>query len=149
MRAVKLRVFASHGIVALGLAALATACGSAPSGTGLAVPSVTPTSVPVLGKMTFAAFPNTWDGLRALTVCEQWAGLRAEYVANVKADTPYQLEQWFSSTPAWTAAFGANSELKTDPNYINISNAFGMVTAGDAASLSSARLLDQACAAGD
>jgi hypothetical protein len=149
MRAGKLWVFAGHGIVALSVAALATACGSASSSTGLAVPTVTPTSVPVLGKMTFATFPNTWDGVRALTVCEQWAGLRAEYVANVKVDTPYQLEQWFSTNPAWTTAFGANSELKTDPNYINISNAFGLVTAGDVASLSDARLLDQACAAGD
>jgi hypothetical protein len=149
MRAVKLWVFAGHGIVALGVAALVTACGSASSGTGDAVPTVTPTSVPVLGKMSFATFPNTWDGTRALTVCEQWAGLRGQYVANVKTDTPYQLEQWFSSSPAWTAAFGANSELKTDPNYINISNAFGLVTAGDVASLSYAKLLDQACAAGD
>jgi hypothetical protein len=148
MKTVKVWVLAGRGIVALSVAAVAAACGSA-SGAALAVPNVTPTAVPVLGKMTFAAFPNTWDGLRALTVCEQWAGLRAQYVANVKVDTPYQLERWFSSSPAWTTAFGANSELKTDPNYINISNAFGLVTAGDVASLSSARLLDQACAAGD
>jgi hypothetical protein len=148
MKTVKVWVLAGRGIVALGVAAVAAACGSA-SGAGLAVPTVTPTPVPVLGAMTFAAFPNTWDGLRALTVCEQWAGLRAQYVANVKVDTPHQLELWFSTSPAWTTAFGANSELKTDPNYINISNAFGLVTAGDVASLSSARLLDQACAAGD
>src|ERR1700679_515170 len=102
MRAVKLWVFAGRGVLALGVAALATACGSASSsGTGMAVgtavPTVTPTSVPVLGKLSFATFPNTWDGVKALMVCEQWAGLRAQYVANVKVDTPFQLEQWFSS----------------------------------------------------
>jgi hypothetical protein len=105
---------------------------------------VTPASVPALGKLTFGKFPATADGIRALTLCEQWSRLRGEYVSRVRADTPYQLEQWFSSA-AWTTAFNAGSRLRNDPAYGDISTAFGLATTGEAASISSARLLDKAC----
>jgi hypothetical protein len=113
-----------------------------------AVPAVTATTVPVLGRMTFGRFPGTWDGLKALAVCEQWAGLRGQYVTRVRADTPFQLEQWFSST-AWRAAFVANTPIKADPGYSSISTAFGLVSTGAAASIDTARILDEACAAAD
>jgi hypothetical protein len=109
---------------------------------------VTPSSVPELGRLTFGPFPSTPDGTRALTVCEQWAGLRGEYVSRVKADTPFQLEQWFSSA-VWRPAFTANGPLRTDPAYGDISVGFGLATTGAAASIASARFLDQACATVD
>jgi hypothetical protein len=110
--------------------------------------SVTSPAVPLLGRLVLGAFPSTLNGSRALTVCQQWDGLRAQYVVLVQADTPFQLEQWFSSA-AWRPAFSANSPLKTDPRYGNISTAFGLVSTGTAASLDSARSLDAACAAAD
>ena len=151
----KLCVLAGRGIVAVGVAALASGCGHASSLSlaaeqtpGSATPTVTPSSVPVLGKLTFGTFPATADGIRALMVCEQWAGLRGEYVSRVQADTPYELEQWFSSA-VWRPAFTANSPLRVDPAYGDISTAFGLATSGQSASIASARLLDKACATVD
>jgi hypothetical protein len=89
MGAGKLRVLAGRGIAAVAVAVLAGACGQASSSSppaagqapGPATPTVTPSTVPVLGKLAFGTFPSTWDGTRALTLCEQWSGLRGEYVA--------------------------------------------------------------------
>jgi hypothetical protein len=161
MGAGKLRVLAGRGggVVAVGVAALAAACshaastsspaaGQTPAPVTPATPTVSPSTVPVLGAMTYGTFPATKDGLSALTLCEQWAGLRGEYVSRVRSDTPYQLEQWFSST-VWRTAFSANSPLRVDPAYTGISTGFGLATTGEAASIHSARLLDQACAAAD
>lgn len=147
----------ARGAAALGLAALAAACGSTVSlvadpgpgqSPGRIMPTVTTDPAPALGSMSYGTFPATTDGLNALTVCEQWAGLRAEYVALVRADTPYQLEQWFSG-PQWRAAFAANSPLKADPAYGAIDTAFELVSTGTTAGIASARLLDAACAAAD
>jgi hypothetical protein len=154
MGAGKLRVLAGRGIVAVGVAVLAAACGQAASSPaagqtpGPATPTVTPSTVPVLGPMTYGAFPATSDGSSALTLCEQWAVLRGQYVSRVRADTPFQLEQWFSSA-VWRTAFTANGPLVTDPAYSEISTAFGVATSGEAASISSARMLDKACSAAD
>jgi hypothetical protein len=110
---------------------------------------VTPSAVPVLGPMTYGTFPATKDGKSALTLCEQWAGLRGQYVAHVQAEhTAYQLEQWFSSA-VWQAAFSANTPLRVDASYGGISVAFLVATSGDAASILNARMLDRACAAAD
>ena len=156
MGAAKLRVLAGQGGMALGvatgLAALAAACGYAPSSSspapGLATPTVTPSSVPVLGKLAFGPFPATADGTQALLLCEQWAGLRGEYAYRVQADTAYQLEQWFSGS-VWRTAFDDNRPLRVDPAYGDISTAFGLATTGQAASIWTARLLDKACATVD
>ena len=154
------RVLAGRGVLTVGLAALAAACGSASAGsspgagqtpgtaTPTATPTVTPPAVPVLGPMTYGTFPATTNGTNALTLCEQWAGLRGQYVSRVQADTPYQLEQWFSSA-VWRTAFTANNPLRNDPAYSHIDVAFGLATTGEAASIASARWLDQACAAAD
>jgi len=155
----KLRVLARRGGIALGVAvgaALATACGHASSSLSLAAgqtpgpatPSVTPSSVPVLGKLNFGPFPATEDGIRALKLCEAWSGLREQNVYRVRADTPFELEQWFSSA-VWRPAFTANSPLRTDPAYTKISSAFGLATTGQGASISSARMLDKACSEAD
>jgi len=120
--------------------------GQSPS--GRVTPTVDPQAVPVLGSMSYGTFPASTDGMDALTVCEQWAVLRDEYVGRLRADTRYQLEQWFSS-PAWLPAFEANSPLKTDPDYCQINAAFDLVSTGASASVSSARLLDEACASAD
>jgi hypothetical protein len=98
--------------------------------------------------MSYGTFPETTDGLNALTVCEQWAVLRDQYVGRLRADSPYQLEQWFSGS-AWLAAFEANSPLKLDPAYSQINAAFGLVSTGAAASVPNARQLDEACAGAD
>jgi hypothetical protein len=156
MGAGKLRLLAGYSAVAAGLAVLASACASpapapadpAAAVVARAVPAVPATTVPVLGRMTFGKFPGTWDGLKALAVCEQWAGLRGQYVASLQTDTRFQLEQWFSST-AWRAAFVANTPIRNDPAYSAISTAFGLVSNGDAASIDTARMLDAACAAAD
>src|SRR5580704_16568954 len=115
MGAGKLRVLACAGAAALGVALLASACGSASSPSllalaqtpGPATPTVAPQSAPALGSMSYGTFLASTDGLNALTVCEQWAVLRDQYVDRVRTDTPFQLEQWFSS-PAWLPAFKAN-----------------------------------------
>lgn len=160
MGAGKLRELASRGVaagLAIGVTALAAACSStstsppslaAEQTAAPATPTVTPTSVPVLGTLTIGTFPSTPDGLKALTVCEQWAGLRGAYVSRVRADTPYQLEQWFSGSQ-WTVAFKSANQFKTDPDYSRISASFGVATVGDTADIADARLLDQACAAAD
>lgn len=157
----RLRVLAARAAaraVAAGLAALAAACGHAapaPSAalalvgpTATATPTVPASAAPVLGPMTYGAFPVTSDGLAALALCEQWAVLRAQYVPRVLADTPYQLEQWFSSA-AWHNAFADSKPLRTDPSFVNISVAFGLASTGEAASVVNARMLDRACAAAD
>jgi hypothetical protein len=155
----KLRVLTRRGgiVVAAAIgAALAAACGHAATSLSLAAgqtpapatPSVTPSSAPELGQLNFGTFPATKDGLRALALCEQWSGLRAQYVSRVQADTLFELEQWFSSA-VWRPAFSADSRLRTDPAYTGISTAFGLATTGQGASISSARLLDKACAAAD
>jgi hypothetical protein len=156
MGAGKLRVLGCAGTAALGVALLASGCGSASSSSllalaqtpGPATPTVTPEPVPVLGSMSYGTFPASIDGLDALTVCEQWAVLRDEYVDRVRTETPYELEQWFSS-PAWLPAFEANSPLKTDPAYSEINTAFGLVSTGATASVQNAEALDAACAHAD
>jgi len=140
------------------VAALAAACGHAApvpsaavalvSPTATATPTVSASTVSALGVMTYGAFPATSDGLAALALCEQWAALRAQYVPRVLADTPYQLEQWFSSA-AWHNAFVDSKPLRTDPSYVDISVAFGLASTGEAASIANARMLDRACAAAD
>src|SRR6201996_9083576 len=123
MGAGKLRVLARRGVIAVGvtaLGALAAGCGHASSAASLArgqtappaTPTMTPSAVPVLGKLTLGTFPSTVDGMKALSLCEDWAELRAQYVARVGKDTPYELEQWFSSS-AWRLAFNASGPLRT------------------------------------
>jgi len=153
MRARKLRVLAVHGVVAASVAVLASACSGSSSTLSNgepapATPTVTPTAVPVLGGMKLATFPQSWNGLRALQVCEQWAMLRGEYVNRVRKDTTLQLQLWFSSD-AWLTAFNANSALKVDPTYMHISTDLGIVTAPGGSSISAARMLDASCAAGN
>lgn len=157
MGAGKLRVLAGRGAAAAVVAVLVTACASpastpavtaAAAAAGRAVPAVTPGSVPALGRMTFGTFPSSWGGTRALIVCEQWAGLRGQYVTRVTTQTPFQLEQWFSSA-AWLPAFVADGAIQDDPAFSSISTAFGLVSTAAAASIGSARYLDKACAAAD
>ena len=156
MGAGKLRVLAGRGVIAVGLAALVAGCGQARPTASLApwqtpppaTPTMTPQAVPVLGKLAFGTFRATGDGTNALSLCEDWAGLRGQYVARVGTGTPYQLEQWFSSA-LWRPAFNASRSLRLDPHYGEVSIAFGLATTGAAASVGSAKLLDQACAAAD
>ncbi len=104
------------------MAVLASACSGSSSTLANgqpapATPTVTPTAVPVLGGMKLATFPQSWDGMRALQVCEQWAQLRGEYVTRVRTDNTLQLQLWFSGDD-WLTAFNANSGLKVDSAYM-------------------------------
>jgi hypothetical protein len=126
---------------------LALAPGQTP-GLATATATVSPQAVPVLGSMSYGTFPASRHGMDALVVCEQWAALRDEYVGRLRADTPYELEQWFSGR-AWRTAFQADRPLKTDPDFSQINAAFGLVSTGAAASASNAKLLDEACASAD
>jgi hypothetical protein len=110
-----------------------------------ATPTITPTAVPVLGTLKLGTFPSSVDGLKALDLCEQWATLRGQYVGMLKGSTPHQLDVWFSE-PVWNDSFADESHLKLDPDYANISMAFGLATVGDEATIANAGLLDQACA---
>lgn len=166
MEAWKLRVLAGRGAstrgaavlgaATLGIAVMVSACAHHPSAlamaavtpTGTATPSMTPTSVPELGALTLGTFPDSLDGTRALMLCEQWAGLRAHYVARVRADSPSELERWFSGDD-WRQAFSDDSPLKDDPGYMNINAGFGLVSTAGAASIANARFLDRSCAAAD
>lgn len=146
------------GAAALGIAAMASACAHGTSAlamaadaatpTGTATPSMTPTSVPGLGAMRLGTFPATADGTRALLLCEQWAGLRGQYVGRVLADSRPELEQWFSGAD-WLPAFSDDSPLKNDPDYMNINVGFGLVSTAQSASVGNARFLDKSCAAAD
>jgi len=126
-------------------ASYSLAAGQAP---GPATPTMTPSPVPVLGALKFGTFPATWSGTKALQLCEDWAGLRAEYVAHLKSDTQYQMERWFSST-AWQPAFSAIGPVLSNPAYGEISLAFGEATTSATASIAAARQFDTACAAAD
>jgi len=143
----------------LALAALlASGCVSMSSQSSSLAPGQTPSSwvtatvsaqaAPALGSMSYGKFPATTDGTSALNVCEHWAQLRDEYVGQLRADTLYQLEAWFSS-PVWLPAFESDSPLRTDPDYSQINTAFTLVSTAAAASLGNARLLDNACASAD
>ncbi|HEY7274448.1 MAG TPA: hypothetical protein VH594_00705, partial [Trebonia sp.] len=82
-RGVTSRSVVGWGLAAAGVAVLVGACGGgSPSPVNTAQPSVpatptvTPSNVPVLGKLSFGTFPSTLDGTQALMLCEQWSGLR-------------------------------------------------------------------------
>jgi hypothetical protein len=157
MGAGKARVLGLARAVALGVTLLASGCarlsssasGFAPGQTyAPATPTVTPPPAPVLGSMSYGTFPASPDGIEALTVCEQWAVLRDQYVGQIRADTPDQLEQWFSGS-AWLTAVQANKPLKADPDCVHIDTAFGLVSSAAGASVPNAQMLDQACASAD
>ena len=158
MGAGKLRAFAVATASAAALAASATlagGCGTAGSSSlaagqtpDPAAPTMTPSAVPVLGKLKFGTFPGTESGAKALQLCEDWAGLRGEYVVHLESDTRYQLERWFSS-PVWQPAFDTNSPLSNNPNYGDITVAFGQATTSATASIPAARQFDRACEAAD
>lgn len=145
------RFLASRRTGALGVLGAALLAGAVAGGcaTAAAAAPGPPPGVPVLGRLTLGAFPATTDGTAAQTLCEQWAALRGQYIPQLRHDTPFQLEQWFSSGPQWLVAFSAGTPLKTDPDYVYISTAFGLVSTAAAASVGNARLLDAACAAAD
>src|ERR1700760_2411793 len=86
------------------------------------------------------------DGAAALRLCQGWATLRAAYGGQVRRDTPYQLEQWFSG-PDWAPLFKAGTPIEGDPAYGAVSIAFRLATDVDAAGPGSAAALDAACAA--
>jgi hypothetical protein len=144
MQAGKLLVRAGQGIVIIGAAMLASGCVSATSGPN-ATPTMTPTPVPVLGKLTLAHFPSDYNGEQALWLCEGWAGLRGQYVTEVRKDTPYQLDLWFSG-PAWTPLFGIANSLEHNLAYPRLTLAFGQATDPMFASVPNARSLDDSCA---
>jgi hypothetical protein len=82
-----------------------------------------------------------------MSMCIAWSGLRAQYAANVAADSPVQLNEWFSG-PAWAAAEGDAGKLGSNPQFTSLEAAWGVATTGDTASAAAAGNVDKACAAG-
>jgi hypothetical protein len=157
VRGARARGVIALGAAGLGIAALVSACAHGVSAMAMAVaatptpaatPTLTPTSAPGLGAMTLGTFPSTTDGTRALMLCEQWAGLRGQYAGRLRADSRYELEQWFSGDD-WLPSFSDDSPLRNDPEYVHVSVGFGLVSTAQAASVANARFLDQSCAAAD
>jgi hypothetical protein len=144
MRAQRLRLLISQGVAVVGIITLATGCASA-SSSPIATPTMTPSPVPALGKLTLARFPSTASGLTALELCEGWATLRGQYVAEVRKDTPYQLDVWFSG-PAWSPLFTEANKIGGNLRYASLTLAFGQATDPMFASIGKARSLDHACA---
>jgi hypothetical protein len=140
----RLWVRAGQVAAVVGATLLASGCASASSPTN-ATPTMTPSPVPVLGKLALAHFPSTVNGVRALELCEGWAALRGQYVTEVKKDTPYQLDVWFSGQ-AWSPLFTYAYWLETDVAYPDLTLAFGQVTDPLFASVRNARNLDESCA---
>jgi hypothetical protein len=66
----------------------------------------------------------------------------------VQVDTPYQLNQWFSSSD-WATEYNDANELGDDPAYVNIESSMGAGLVGDMANVAAARQIDRACAAGN
>jgi hypothetical protein len=139
----RLRVRVGQGIAIIGAGLLASGCVSATSSLN-ATPTMTPTPVPVLGKLTLAHFPSTVSGVAALELCEGWAQLRGQYVTAVRQDTPYQRDIWFSG-PAWSPLFGEAARLEGRLAYPRLTFAFGQATVPVFASIPDARDLDAAC----
>lgn len=122
------------------------ACGSPSSVPAPAPPS--PSAAVTLGPRKLASFPSTAGGRAARGTCEAWRDLRREYASRVASDSPYQLNQWFSSA-AWRKARSDVNELGADPAYAHLEVAYGLATYGDAAGIPNARLMDAACSKGD
>ena len=144
MRPGKLRMRVGHGIAVIGAAMLVSGCVSVSTAPN-ATPTMSPTPVPVLGKLTLAHFPSNYNGEQALWLCEGWAGLRGQYVTEVKKDTPYQLDVWFSGS-AWTPLFGIANSLENNRAYPRLTLAFGQATDPMFASVANGRSLDHSCA---
>jgi len=148
------RVFGGFVAASALVIGMTTACSSgtpattaAPAGTAASGPAAPSTSAN-LAPLKLGHFPATTDGRLARTICKQWAGLRQQYVSRVAADTPYQLNQWFSSR-AWSKVQNDSMALGDDPAYSKLETAIGVAIFGDSASASSAKSVDKACEAAD
>ncbi len=134
-----------------------TACGpSSPSAAPAAAASsrtaqaaaARPAPPAALGQLTLARFPSTSSGKEARGICETWQKLRREYAGRLAADSPYQLNQWFSG-PDWHKSWEDGAALGNDPAYSNLEVAYGTATVGDEAGAATIKQMDEACAKGD
>lgn len=106
-----------------------------------------PTAV-TLGPLSLAGFPSTTAGTEARGICEAWLGLRQQYENRTVDDSPFQLNQWFSS-PAWAKVQSDGNALGNDPAYSHLETALGETLAGDVAGAETIKLMDSACSKGD
>jgi hypothetical protein len=119
---------------------------ASPSSATAALPPP-PTAV-TLGALTLADFPSTAAGNEARGICEAWLRLRQQYEDRMVTDSPYQLNQWFSSA-AWQKAQSDGAALGNAPAYSRLETALGEALAGDVAGAETVKLMDSACAKGD
>jgi hypothetical protein len=137
---------------AFGIAACASsssappAAAASPAATAAAMPP--PPPAPAVGPLTIAHFASTSGGDAARGICEQWVILRHEYANRLATDSPYQLNQWFSSAD-WHKARSDGNALGDDPAYSHLEVALGEAMVGDMADAGTIRLMDDACARGD
>lgn len=137
--------------VTAAVAVLAGCGSSASSSSAAAAPSsgpAAPGTAPNLAPLTLGHFPGTADGKLAKGICEQWQGLRQEYVYRLTIDSPYQMNQWFSSS-AWAKEYALANELDGAPAYSNLQGALGVATVGDDAGDAVAAEVDKACEKAD
>ena len=135
---------------------LVAAGNSSDNGTSPPIPAPTvPTAPPIapgtaanLAPLTLGPFPDTADGEIAKRICEQWQGLRQEYVYRLTIDNSYQMNGWFSSS-AWSKVQNDGMALGDDPAYSNLETALGVAITGEMASTANAAAVDKACAAAD
>lgn len=143
---------AAAGALAAGVALSLTACGSSPASSSAAnspaAAAATPPAAAALGPLTLADFPSTAGGKDARGICETWLTLRQQYEDRMTTDSPYQLNQWFSSA-AWQKTQADGMALGNDPAYQHLETALGEATVGDMADAGTVRLMDAACAKGD
>jgi hypothetical protein len=133
-------------IMALAACASSSGTSSAPAAAAPVLPPP-PTAV-ALAPLKLAAFPSTPGGKEARGICQAWLGLRQQYENRMVADSPHQLNQWFSSR-AWAKTQDDGTALGDDPAYAHLETALGEAVTGDMAGAGTVKLMDSACAKGD
>jgi hypothetical protein len=135
-------------VSAVSVAVLA-GCSSAASSSSAAAANPAPAATAkTLAPLVLGHFPDTTDGKLAREVCEQWQGLRQEYVYRLTIDSPNQMNGWFSSS-AWSKEYAESNELGNDPAYTQLEASLGVATVGEDASDANAGLVDKACEKAD
>jgi hypothetical protein len=138
--------------LAAGVILSLAACGSSPASSSPAAVAAPPLPPPptavTLGPLKLADFPATVGGKEARGICEAWQELRQQYEDRMVTDSPYQLNQWFSSA-VWQKEQADAIRLGADPAYTHLEVAFGVGLVGDEADSGTVKLMDSACAKGD
>ena len=139
---------AALSATACGASAPAVSAASAAVSSPVAPPLSPPPTAVTLAPLKLADFPSSAVGNDARGVCEAWLTLRQQYENRMVTDSPYQLNQWFSSS-AWHKSWTDANALGNDPAYSHLEVAYGIATVGDMVDSGTVKQMDGACAKGD